>query len=166
MKNYYINSIFQKFIDITYFLEFIEDHDELHEIYEDSLKELFGVKVPYKLTKEESKTLYGVRDQSLFIRFIKASLFNNVKIQYDNDFRVVMANWLIELGIDALKSNLNEDEFQERILYDKNTETAKLYSKIIANRYRAPSKENPCRHRIGYFDSGSGHEIHTRLWQK
>ena len=39
------NKIFQSFVDVVYFLEVIESNPELHEMYEDSLKELLGIKI-------------------------------------------------------------------------------------------------------------------------
>src|ERR1041384_7697031 len=38
-----IGRTFQAFVDLVFFLEFIEDHPQLHELYEDSMKELFGM---------------------------------------------------------------------------------------------------------------------------
>ena len=43
--------MFQGFVDLVYFLEFIEEHEELHELYEESLKALFGIGID-ELDKE------------------------------------------------------------------------------------------------------------------
>src|SRR5919199_1348474 len=42
-KHDVIERIFQAFADIVYFLEFIEDHEEFHDLYERDLKDLFGI---------------------------------------------------------------------------------------------------------------------------
>ena len=73
--------IFQRFVDLVYFLEFIEDHEELHELYEDNLKELFGFTKNYELTKAQKHEPYGRRSHNLFARFIRACLFSNRRIK-------------------------------------------------------------------------------------
>lgn len=162
-KNYYFQTIFQKLIDVTYFLEFIEDHPELHELYEDSLKQLFGFTTKYELTEKQWNMPYGSRDRGLFFRFVRTCLFWN-RYHYTKmniNFRVQLANWLVEVATDAIEKMImspydknNEfrfySELQEQELYKQNVSTAKLHSSVIARKYDR-TKEKPSRHRIGYF---------------
>jgi len=162
-KNYYFQTIFQKLIDVTYFLEFIEDNPELHDLYDDSLKQLFGYTTIYELTEKQKNMRYGLRDQGLFGRFIKTSLFlNRYDITSMNiNFRVQLASWLVEVATEAIEkmvmSPYNENnenrfyaELDQQRLYKENIKTAKLHSRVIARKYDS-MKEKPCRHRIGYF---------------
>src|SRR6476646_9264502 len=51
-KNYHINHIFQCFVDILYFFEFIEDHyDKLNNLFEEDIKDLLGFNEDY--TKDQ-----------------------------------------------------------------------------------------------------------------
>ncbi|HZD83793.1 MAG TPA: hypothetical protein VE076_13040 [Nitrososphaeraceae archaeon] len=65
-----LDRIFQAFADIIYFLEFIEDHRELHDIFERDLKDLFGVTIDPKTRRYHHQNRGGG-----FARLIRASLF-------------------------------------------------------------------------------------------
>ena len=163
-KHDWFSRIFQELIDVTYFLEFIEDNPELHELYEDSLKQLFGFTTNYELTGKQRNMPYGVRDTGLFFRFVRTCIFWN-RYHYTSkmniNFRVQLANWLVEVATDAIEKMImspydknNEyrfySELEEQKLYKENVRTTKLHSSVIARKYDI-TKEKPSRHRIGYF---------------
>ena len=157
-KNDVFQKIFQSFVDLVYFLEFIEDHLELHELYENTLKDLFGI------SNDESSPQprhYKNRSTSLFVRFISASLFRSYGYAKRFDFRVPLANVLIFQAIDAMQSRLYENN--ELRLFINNVENTQLWSKLLSTRYM--DKDTTSRHRIGN-SVGVSHIERTREEEK
>jgi hypothetical protein len=161
-KNDYFRIIFQHFIDIIYFLEFVEDHPEMHELYEDNLKELFGYNIDDDLPQT---TLDKDRINNLFHRFLSASLFNKHYRPTEIDFRVDLANVAMknaframERGLGAKKKviiNGNKEILIERgdpnelQLFSNNIMNAGFWGELISNRYQEPNLKRS-NHRIGY----------------
>lgn len=136
--------VFQSFVDLVYFLEFIEDHPELGEYYERSLKDLFGI------SNDDSSLQphhHKNRSSSLFVRFIAAALQTRYGITKGFDFRIPLANVLIYQAVEAMQTRLFEDDTELK-LFLNNVENTKLWSKMLAKRYS--DKDTMSRNRIGY----------------
>jgi hypothetical protein len=136
--------VFQGFVDLVYFLEFIEDHPELGEYYERSLKDLFGI------SNDDSSPQphhHKNRSGSLFVRFVGAALQTRYGITRGFDFRIPLANVIIVQAIEAMQTRLFEDN-TELQLFLNNVQNTQLWSKILAKRYA--DKDTLSRNRIGY----------------
>ena len=138
---------------MVYFLEFIEKHQELHELYETPLKDLFGIntdelekyfaeKNGVKLELEKT----GVRMRrhevwhwSLFVRFLSASLLNRIESKKEFDFRIALAYVMIFHAIEAMRSRIissdNPEAYDELKLFNSNVSNTELWSKLLASRY-------------------------------
>jgi hypothetical protein len=138
-----LEKIFQGFVDLVYFLEFVEDHPELHESYENFLKDLFGINID---DSSPQPSHYKDRSTSLFVRFITASLLNTLGNKKEYDFRLPLANVLIFQAIEALQARMTDDT--ERKLFLNNAANTKLWSQLLASRYE--SKDPNAHRRIGY----------------
>ena len=140
-----LDRIFQDFVDLVYFLEFLEEHPALHESYDNYLKDLFGISI------DDSSPQPGHnrnRHTSLFVRFIMASLLNRHGYSGEEyDFRVPLANVLIFQAIETLQMRIINDN-NERQLFLNNTANAKLWSQLLASRYK--DKDTVAHRRIGY----------------
>jgi hypothetical protein len=138
-----IRKIFQGFIDLVYFLEFIEDHSELHEVFENELKDLFGISID---DSSPQRAHYKNRPTSLFYRLIRACLFNNLSYRQKIDFRVEIIEWLIREAINAMERRF-EDHTESQLMRN-NVANAKLWSELLAK--RNTDKPGLARRRIGY----------------
>ena len=159
----YFRKIFQSFIDIIYFLEFIQDHPEMHELYEDNLKELFGYNIDDSYLPEI--THYKDKAGYLFYRFLNASLFNRYPRIREIDFRVDLAKVAMinafaamERGLRAKKKIIingnkeiviDKDDPHELELFRDNIRNARFWSEVISKRYHEPNLKTS-NHRIGY----------------
>lgn len=140
----FLDRLFQGFLDLVYFLEFLEDHPELLESYDNYLKDLFGISNDDSRYQRHHNKHRGT---SLFGRFIMSSLLNRYGYTSEYDFRVPLANLLIFQAIEALQMRILRDN-NERKLFLDNTTNAKLWSQLLASRY---NEKDPIAHRrIGY----------------
>lgn len=144
-----IDKVFQSLLDVVYFLEFIEDHQELHEAYEDELKDIFGVSDDDSSSQPFHKNNRGT---SLFSRFLNSSLFNNWTYsdgvnQYNPiDFRLLLIDNMIDRAISALRFRLGTS--REAVLFGNNAQNTALWSDLLASRYK--EKPRMSHKRIGY----------------
>ena len=162
-KNDYFRKIFQSLIDIIYFLEFIQDHPEMHDLYEDNLKELFGYNIDDFYLPEI--TNYKDKAGYLFYRFLNASLFNSYPRIREIDFRVDLAKVAMINAFAAMERVLrakkkliingnkeiviDEDDPHELELFRDNIRNARFWSEVISKRYDEPNLKTS-NHRIGY----------------
>lgn len=139
--------VFQSFVDLVYYLEFIEDHPETHELYQDSLKELFGI---YDDDSSPQRHHHKNRSGSLFVRFLSATLFNKVGSSKEFDFRTALAHVMIFQAFEAMRSRLMSLKRNDELdLFNNNIINATLWSKLLSARYDDKS-DRKSRHRIGY----------------
>jgi hypothetical protein len=141
-KKDYIDRIFQAFSDIVYFLEFIEDHHELHDIFERGLKDLFGVnKDPY------TRNSHYQNRGGTFERLIRASLMIDSAYSKGLDFRVHLIKTLIELSITAMRSRIND--INEMNIMEPSVLGIWSWGKLLSS--RVPSDTTPVRHALGFY---------------
>jgi hypothetical protein len=138
-----LERVFKAFVDLVYFVEFIEDHPELHEIYDSNLKELFGIRFDDNLACSQGKN----RSSSLFHRFVSSCLLNNLARQKEVDFRVLMIQSMIDNAIQAMEYRFEENR-RELELLRNNVQNTRLWSNLLASRYKENEK-NALR-KIGY----------------
>jgi hypothetical protein len=156
-KHDLVDRIFQSLLDVTYFLEFIEDHHELHDLYEDDLKDLFGVSIDDSSPLPFHKNNRG----GLFSRFLISSIFGNwaysdgVENYSVNDFRLLLIDNMIDIAIEAIRFRLGKS--REAALFSSNAQNTTLWSDIIAGKYK-PKKERVTHRRIGYSISLPSHD--------
>ena len=143
------SKIFQGFVDLVYFLEFIEDHQELHELYEGDLKDLFGINIDELDKDGKRQQQRKIWHWSLFVRFLSATLLNRSDTAKEFDFRIALAHVMIFQAIEAMRSRLissgYDDEFK---LFNSNVSNATLWSKLLAARYN--DRQSQSRHRIRF----------------
>jgi hypothetical protein len=133
-----VDRIFQALADIIYFLEFIENHPELHDIYDRDLKDLFGI-----------NTNPDVKHQnrgSAFSRFIATSLFNNLDTQQELDFRVHLIKTLIDHAIKGMRMRIQSTH--ELRLMDLNSEPFWLWGNLIEARRKERGKSTEAKRSI------------------
>ena len=134
--------IYQSFIDLVYFLEVIEINPELHELYEDTLIDLFGVNMDNRLDDIN-------KDNSLFTRFLSAALFNGSGHQKTYNFRIHLVRTMISQALDHMRALLTvAHDPNEVSLFNSNVINTLLWSRLMANRYN--TKVTKATHRIDY----------------
>jgi hypothetical protein len=127
------------------FLEFIEEHEELHELYEENLKDLFGISG--QLNKEDKKSHKW--NWSLFIRFLTASLFNRYKGAKKFDFRISLAQAMFNISIDEMQNRLLKGGYHSELkLFLVNNDNTKTWVKLIATKYN--HKRTHSRYRLNF----------------
>jgi len=130
------NRIFQGFVDLVYFLEFIEDHQELHEIYEKPLKDLFGINID-ELDKDGKRI--RKKHRSLFIRFLNASTFRTnlrSKSAKPFDFRISLAQAMYDTSIDVMQTSLLRNKSSRELsLFLSSAQNLNLWTELLARRY-------------------------------
>jgi len=137
-----IERVFQAFVDVVFFLEFVENHRELHEIYEAFLKDLFGINID---DSSEQPHHYKNRSPSLFSRFISASLFSHSS--EGMGFRVSLLPVIMGIAIQTIINRKGCDE-RELKLFGNNIENARLWIELFASRFH--DEPTIARRRIGY----------------
>ncbi len=129
------HKIFQSFVDLVYFLEFIEDHRELHELYEENLKDLFGISG--QLNKDDRKI--QKKHRSLFIRFLNASTFRtNLRTKFSKpfDFRISLAQAMYDTSIDVMQTSLLRDKSSRELdLFLSSAQNLNLWTELLSRRY-------------------------------
>jgi hypothetical protein len=133
-----VDRIFQALADIIYFLEFIENHPELHDIYDRDLKDLFGINTNPDVTHQN----HG----NAFSRFIAASLFNNLGAQKELDFRVHLIKTLIDHAIKGLRIRIQSTH--ELRLMDLDSEPFWLWGNLIEARRKERGKISEAKRSI------------------
>lgn len=138
-----LDRIFQAFADLIYFLEFIEDNHELHDIFEKDLKDLFGVTIDPNTQRYHHQNRGGG-----FARLIRASLFidSGLGKRSDLDFRIHLINFLIECATDAMRFYVDTNEEN---LMNLSVPGAVLWSRLISSRGKKVT-ERP-RRGIGFY---------------
>jgi hypothetical protein len=141
--------IFQGFVDLVYFLEFIESHKELHEFYEVSLKELFGINVDELDTEGRRLRRREAWHHSLFVRLLSSALFRRSGSPKTYDFRIALAYVMVFQGIEAMRARLlSSDDQSEFKIFNSNVENTLLWGRILANRYT--DKQASARYRLKF----------------
>jgi hypothetical protein len=138
-----IERISQSFIDVIYFLEFIEDHPELHDIYEKDLKDLFGINIDPDTRQSHYQNRGGA-----FSRFIAASLFNNLGLHQELDFRTQLIELLINHAIKGMRSRI--EDLNEISLMDSDSHHFWLWGKILSSKAKN-NKKNESNKRLGFY---------------
>ena len=134
--------LFQALVDVVFFLEFVENHKELHEVYEAPLKDLFGINID---DSSEQPHHYKNRSPSLFSRFIGASLFSHSS--EGMGFRVSLLPVITGIAFHTIINRKGLDE-RELKLFGNNIENARLWIELFASRF--PDEPTIARRRIGY----------------
>ena len=142
--------IFQGFADLVYFLEFIESHPELHELYEGNLKDLYGITTHFKGKRVPGIERYEGWHWSLFVRFLSATLFNRMNDSViPFDFRTALAYVMIFQAIEAMRRRLTmSHNYDELKLFNSALSNTELWCKLLASRY--DDKDSTSRHRIHF----------------
>lgn len=135
-----IERIFQALVDVVFFLEFIEDHPELHETYENILKDLFGINYD---DSSPQPYHYKNRSSSLFIRFINSALFG--RSSQVLNFQVVLINWLISSALHGIQFRIDNNL---RDLLKSNIENLRLLGELFESKYNEEPRR--ARRTIGY----------------
>ena len=145
-----MDRVFQALVDVVYFLEYIEDHPELHDSFDAVLKDLLGV------SEDNSNPRpfhYKNRGNSLFSRFLISSIFGHypytdgVQRYSMHDFRLLLIDNMIGIAISSLQFRLGVS--REAKLFGDSSRNTKLWSELIASRYK-PKKERVTHRSIGY----------------
>jgi hypothetical protein len=134
-KSYRVDTLFQKFADITYFLKFIDEHfNELGESYKDVLEQFFGVLRSNPKEEEEEEARKGnqnaieekesnqLNPTPIFDEFIKGSLSlrKGLHANSDIDFRINLINIMIRNVITALQFLMSDSRLLTNMLQDSN----------------------------------------------
>ena len=132
--------IFKAFADIVYFLEFIEDHEELHYLYEDDLKDLFGINEdPTTATRKHHYQNRG----GPFGRLLRASLFFDVRKHQKLDFRMELINIVLNYAIRAMQRRI-EDVDEEKLMF-LDAGRVMIWSRLLANKVQSGKNNNARR---------------------
>ncbi|WP_458746028.1 hypothetical protein [Candidatus Nitrosocosmicus sp. T] len=156
-KTYNIDSVFQAFVDILYFLEFIRDnHEDLGEMFEEDLKDLFGYNKYY--TQDEFQFSpkdfqEGHRNNSggPLQRLVNAIVLRNPSRPIYNreslDFRTVLiTDIFIHTCIMELTQRFTEPE--ERNMMISDSRRFSFWANFLAKQVQARRKG--ANRRIGY----------------
>jgi hypothetical protein len=136
-----IGRILQAFADIVYFLEFIEDHEELHDFYDGDLKDLFGINEDPELSKHHYKYRGGP-----FSRLLGASLFYHVQKRQNLDFRMQFINIVLNYAIRAMQRRI-ENVDEENLMFSDASRVL-IWSRLLANKVQN-GKNNKARLSLG-----------------
>jgi hypothetical protein len=140
-----IEHIFQAFADIVYFLEFIEDHEQLHDLYEEDLKDLFGINEdPATVTRKHHYQNRG----GPFSRLLAATLFYHVPKRQKLDFRMELINTVLNYAIRALQRRI-EDVDEEKLMFS-DAGRVLIWSRLLASRVQGGKKNKAKRSLIPY----------------
>jgi hypothetical protein len=146
-----VDRVFQAFADIIYFLEFIQDHRELHNLYEDDLKDLFGIHID-----ETPRSSHFQYRGGLFRRFLDAGLFQHAETyaKLDLDFNRLILYDVVQFAMRVMKRSLEPDE--ERAL-SVHMENVLLWAKNLAHRVKNTNNKKS-RRMLGFspYNPSSG----------
>jgi|GEM_PF-3773316 len=134
-----VERVFQAFADIIYFLEFIQDHHELHNLYEGDLKDLFGIHID-----ETPRSSHFQYRGGLFRRFLDAGLFQHAETyaKLDLDFNRLILYDVVQFAMRVMKRSLEPDE--ERAL-SVHMENVLLWAKNLAHRVNTTNNKKSRR---------------------
>ncbi|MDQ6864278.1 MAG: hypothetical protein M3044_10675 [Thermoproteota archaeon] len=146
-----VNRVFQSFADIIYFLEFIQDHQELQDLYEDDLKDLLGIHMD--VTPRPSHFQYR---GALFRRFLDACLFQHAetRAKLDLDFNRLVLYDIVQFAMRVMRRSLDPDE--ERVV-SVHMDNVLAWAKNLAYRVRNTNNKKS-RRMLGFnpYDPSSG----------
>jgi hypothetical protein len=151
-----IEHIFQAFADIVYFLEFIEDHEELRAIYDKELKDLFGInEEPEIIIKDQETGKYHYKKRKHhhlnrgdpFSRLISASLFYHVSKRQELDFRMDLINIVLNYAIRAMQRRIKDVD--EGNLMWSDAGRILIWSRLLSNKVQN-GKNNQSRRSLGF----------------
>jgi hypothetical protein len=131
-----IGHIFKAFADIVHFLEFIEDHEELHDLYEDDIKDLFGINEdPATATRKHHYQNRG----GPFRRLLAAALFYHVPKRQKLDFRMELINVVLNYAIRAMQRRI--EDVDEEMLMFSDAGRVMIWSRLLANKVQSENKK-------------------------
>jgi hypothetical protein len=166
-----IERIFQAFADVVYFLEFVEDHEELHGLYERDLKDLFGINEEPEIIIEDKEFAKSedpeiiIKDQETrkyhykkrkhhylnrggpFSRLLGASLFYHVKKRRKLDFRMELINIVLNYAIRAMQDRI--EDVDEGNLMWSDAGRVLIWSRLLTNKIQN-SKNNKASRSLGF----------------
>jgi hypothetical protein len=166
-----IGHIFQAFADIVYFLEFIEDHEELHEFYERDLKDLFGINEDQEIIIEDEefarsedpeiitqdpktkKYYYKKRKHHYlnrggpFSRLLAAALFYHTPKRRKLDFQMKLINIVLNYAIRAMQRRI--ENVDEEKLMSTDASRVLIWSKLLAEKVQ-DGKNNKASRNLGF----------------
>jgi hypothetical protein len=137
-----IGHIFQALPDIVYFLEFIEDHEELHEFYERDLKDLLGINEDPATRKHHHLNRGGP-----FSRLPSASLFYHAPGRQKLDFRMKLIRIVLNYVIRAMQRRF-ENADEEKLMTSDATRVL-VWSSLLSNKVQN-GKNNQARRSLGF----------------
>jgi hypothetical protein len=138
-----IGRIFQAFADIVYFLEFIEDHEELHEFYERDLKDLFGINEDPRMPKHHHLNRGGP-----FSRLLAAALFYHTPRRQNLDFQMELINIVLNYAIRAMQHRI-KDVDEEKLMFS-DAGRVMIWSRLLANKVQS-RKNNKARRSLAPY---------------
>jgi hypothetical protein len=137
-----IGHIFKAFADIVYFLEFIEDHEELRDFYDRDLKDLFGI------NEDSSTRKYHFRNPGgPFSRLLSASLFYDVSGRQSLDFRMELVNILLNYAIRTMQRRF--ENVDEEKLMSSDASRVLIWSRLLASKVHN-DKNNEANRGLGF----------------
>jgi hypothetical protein len=166
-----IEHIFQAFADMVYFLEFIEDHEELRAIYDKELKDLFGINEEPEIIIEDKAFASNedpeivIKDQETgkyhykkrkhhylnrggpFSRLLAASLFYHVPGRQKLDFRMEFINIVLNYAIPAMQRRI--ENVDEEKLMSQDASRVLIWSKLLAEKVQN-GKNNKASRSLGF----------------
>ena len=138
-----LDRVFQAFADVIYFLEFIEDHPELHDLYKKDLKDFFG----FNNDPGTRQSHYQYRGGA-FERFIRTALFRDTSLEGDDllDFRVHLIKILINSAIYGMRDRIQD--INELNIMDSDVNSIWLWGKLLSS--RGNDSTQPARRSFGF----------------
>lgn len=138
-----IGHIFKAFADIVYFLEFIEGHEELHDLYEKDLKDLFGINEDPATRKHHYQNRGGPIG-----RLLSASLFYHVS-KPKLDFHMQFINMVLDYAIHAMQHRIDDTNELNLLLSDASR--VLIWSKLLTNKVQNDKNNKETTRSLGFI---------------